>query len=62
MSGGAWQWQQFGNRMSKSEWEAYMEPSAYSYTNMYHSGFDKQVLYNGILNLYNWPTNLIKVP
>lgn len=58
----AWQWQQFGNRMSKSEWEAYMEPSAYSYTNMYYSGFDKQVLYNGILNLYNWPTNLIKVP
>ena len=57
----AWQWKSFGSRMSKSAWDAYADPSAYSNTNMYFPSFEKQILYNGLLNPYNWPSNLINV-
>ena len=55
------QWKSYGSKMSKNDWDAYAEPSAYSYTNMYHHNFDALVIYNGPFNICNWPSNLINV-
>jgi len=58
----SWQWQNFGNRMSENEWKDFKEPSAYSNTNIYHPTCTDEIQYNGVYNLYNWPSNLIPVP
>jgi len=56
----AWQWQKFGHRMKAEEWNSFKEASADSNTNMYHSTCPVPI-YNGTHDLYDWPSNLIRV-